>query len=474
MKTSLLLSILFTVCSFINAQNINPPVNTGGGEYVPGKTECISAEQRTAINTMLKANVARLIREGKIKPAEPVTAAHPTFRWPLKQMPAYDYNYYYGISNYIDHNPAFPNQLKDYNCGTRTYDNASGYNHQGTDIFLWPFSWLQMQRKQVKIVAAAPGIIIGKSDGNFDKSCGFNNNNWNAVYIQHADGSVAWYGHMKKNSLTTKNVGDAVATGEKLGFVGSSGNSTGPHLHFEVYNAANKLVDPWKGPCNNIGKWWQSQKPYYESKLNTILTQSAAPVFPACPATETTSESSRFARGAYIYFASYYHDQQPGQVTSYRVTRPNGTVFSQWTGSSSVYYTASYWYWWFTLPTNAPTGTWTYRAVFQGDTLTRTFTVTASLAGEKDIAYNNNAALAGKNFILSPNPATSNLTIKPEGERSSVYYKIYDVNGRLRKQGRFDKIETNISVQDLQQGVYSLQLSDANGAILANKKFMKE
>lgn len=469
MKTLLLVfAVLTTTCFCLKAQNINSPVNMGGGEYVFERSECITPEQHAAINAMLKTNVARLIREGKIKPAEQATAANPKFKWPLKQQPAYDYKYNYGISNYIDHNTAFPNQLKDYNCGTRTYDNNSGYNHKGTDIFLWPFSWLQMQRKQVKIVAAAPGIIIGKSDGNFDKSCGFNNNNWNAVYIQHADGSVAWYGHMKKNTLTTKNVGEAVTAGEKLGFVGSSGNSTGPHLHFEVYNSANQLVDPWKGPCNNIAaSWWQSQKPYYESKLNTILTQSGAPVFPTCPTTETTNESSQFARGANIYFASYYHDQQAGQVTSYKVTRPNGTVFAQWTGSSSVYYTASYWYWWFTLPTNAPTGTWMYRAIFQGDTLSRTFTVTASLTGDEPIAFQD------KKFTLSPNPAISMLKIKTEGQ-PDVYYKIYDVNGRLRKQGRFDKTENNISVQDLQRGVYSLQLSDANGSLLANKKFMKE
>lgn len=34
------------------------------------------------------------------------------------------------------------------------------------------------------------GQIIAKGDGQFDRSCGFNNNVWNAVYIQHSDGSV--------------------------------------------------------------------------------------------------------------------------------------------------------------------------------------------------------------------------------------------------------------------------------------------
>jgi murein DD-endopeptidase MepM/ murein hydrolase activator NlpD len=107
-----------------------------------------------------------------------------------------------------------------------------------------------MDSNDVEIVSAAAGTILYKSDGNFDRSCTFNNNNWNAVYVQHSDGSVAWYGHMKAGTLTTKNVGASVAQGEYLGVVGSSGNSTGPHLHFEVYDSGNNLIDPYAGTCN--------------------------------------------------------------------------------------------------------------------------------------------------------------------------------------------------------------------------------
>ncbi|MEO8712951.1 MAG: peptidoglycan DD-metalloendopeptidase family protein [Parafilimonas sp.] len=470
-KRLLAVIILFAVYFSAKAQDVNPPANMGGGEYVIEKSECLSNQQREKIKAMLKANVARLIKEGKLNPAAQSKAASPKFKWPLKEVAAYDYQYCYGISNYIDHNAAYPNQVQDYNCGTRTYDNSSGYNHQGTDIFLWPFSWLQVQRKQVKIVAAAPGIIIGKSDGNFDMSCGFNSNTWNAVYVQHADGSVAWYGHMKKNSLTTKNVGDAVALNEKLGFVGSSGNSTGPHLHFEVYDAANHLVDPWKGPCNNISSsWWSKQKPYYESKLNTILTHSAPPVFPTCPGVETTNESDHFVPGNSVYFASYYHDQQQGQVTSYKVTRPDNSVFAQWTGSSSTYYEASYWYWWYTLPANAPLGKWKFRAIFQGDTLTRTFTVANSFAANNISEYKK----IYTDFTLSPNPATNTLKIEMEDGVGSVHYKIFDINGKLCRQGIITNNENNISVSALQNGIYGLQISDNNGSILSTKKFVKQ
>ncbi|MCZ7670052.1 MAG: M23 family metallopeptidase [Chloroflexi bacterium] len=64
-----------------------------------------------------------------------------------------------------------------------------------------------MAEGTVSVVAAAPGIIIGKRDGNDDRSCDFNSNQWNAVYLRHADGSVAWYGHLKNGSLTAKGDG---------------------------------------------------------------------------------------------------------------------------------------------------------------------------------------------------------------------------------------------------------------------------
>jgi hypothetical protein len=83
-----------------------------------------------------------------------------------------------------------------------------------------------MDNQQVEISAAAAGTIVSKSDGNFDRSCTFNNNQWNAVYVYQADGSVGWYGHMKSGSLTLKGVGASVAAGEYLGRVGSSGSST--------------------------------------------------------------------------------------------------------------------------------------------------------------------------------------------------------------------------------------------------------
>lgn len=53
------------------------------------------------------------------------------------------------------------------------------------------------------------------------------------VELQHPDGHITRYGHMQRGSLLVRD-GDTVYAGQQIGRVGSTGNSSGPHLHFEV------------------------------------------------------------------------------------------------------------------------------------------------------------------------------------------------------------------------------------------------
>jgi len=367
-KFFLLLSSLFSVTIGFCQPTIRQP--DGGGDYrnlISIKDE-MSPLQRASIIHMLQENEATLKAAKKLQ--KPTNPAFIAFAWPLKQALGYNDNGYYGISNYVDENPANPNAILDYNCGNRTYDQT-GYNHAGTDIFTWPFYWQKMERNAIQIIAAAPGTIIAKSEGNFDQNCAFCSGacNWNAVYVMHADGSVAWYGHMKSGSQTTKAVGETVALGEYLGVVGSSGNSTGPHLHFEVYTNSSyaQLVDPWAGPCNNLNgftSWWANQQPYYVSTLNKVMTHSAAPGIGNCPATEIPNEKINFSSGEVIYLGSYYRDQQPGQQATHTLYKPDNTVYSTWSQGFADYYSASYWYYYLTLPNPATTGTWKYEIVY--------------------------------------------------------------------------------------------------------------
>ncbi|MCC6400040.1 MAG: peptidoglycan DD-metalloendopeptidase family protein [Flavobacteriales bacterium] len=372
--------------------------HSGHGHYVQAPTECVSEAQREAILVELESNRATLRAEGLL-PADPLIPS-PLFTWPLRAGGGLTDPGYHGISNYVDLNAAYPNQLLDHNCGTRSYDLSNGYNHKGTDIFTWPWSWYKMDFDQVEVVAASSGVIVLKQDGHFDRSCGFNSNPWNAVYIQHNDGSVAWYGHLKSGSLTSKTVGQAVAQGEYLGVVGSSGSSTGPHLHLEVYDASNNLIDPWAGPCNSTtsSSWWAGQRPYFDPAVNAIRTHFATPGWGTCPSQEVLNVRDSYCGGQTVYFAAYYRDQLNGQVSSSTVRRPDNSVFASWNTTSPQYYAASWWWNSYVLPANPPVGRWHYEVTLNGITTRHAFhvgtqTPVISATGPTDLCSGGSVAL---------------------------------------------------------------------------------
>ncbi|MFC4605524.1 M23 family metallopeptidase [Rhodococcus kronopolitis] len=68
------------------------------------------------------------------------------------------------------------------------------------------------------------------------------------VRVRHDDGTVTVYGHINEHLV---NVGQRVAAGQQIATVGNRGQSTGPHLHFEVWDPAGNQVDP--------GAWLQQR-----------------------------------------------------------------------------------------------------------------------------------------------------------------------------------------------------------------------
>ncbi|CAN5242020.1 hypothetical protein BH11BAC6_BH11BAC6_14370 [soil metagenome] len=203
------------------------------------------------------------------------------------------------------------------------------------------------------------------------------------MYVRNTDGTVCWYGHMKSGSLTAKLVGASVAEGEYLGVVGSSGNSTGPHLHFEVYSddTYTTLIDPWEGTCNVAGNpsYWKSQQAYYVPSVNKIATHNLPPFFSSCYGGETPNFSDEFAGGDKVYTAVYLRDQEPGSSATYTILKPDATVYLTWTQDYTTYYNASYWYYYFTLPATPLTGLWTFRYSYKGKTYEHPFAVSGAL-----------------------------------------------------------------------------------------------
>lgn len=371
----------------------------GGGEYVFERGECLPEGRRAAIQSELDQQIALLRDAGKLPVQR--SADEPRFIWPLKQSTRLDYFHTQAISGFVDHDESFPFGWRDYNCGDRTYDLSTGYNHKGTDIYLWPFPWQMVDNDLVEVVAAAPGVIIAKHDGFPDRNCDFSNPNWNAVYVRHEDGSIAWYGHMKRNSLTTKITGDRVDEGEFLGIVGSSGSSTGPHLHFEVYDASGSLIDPFEGDCNTLTdhSWWVDQRPYYDSRLNALLTHGAVPYFAPCPEPDDINLQTSFQAGQQAIFAAYYSDQLVGQATQYRIVQPDGAIFATWSHSSPApHYPSSYWFWTYVLPADALCGIWIFEAAYEGKVHAREFHVAGTTGGPQP-------QISGDTILCNANPA---------------------------------------------------------------------
>ncbi|KAF3884572.1 MULTISPECIES: M23 family metallopeptidase [Nostocales] len=83
------------------------------------------------------------------------------------------------------------------------------------------------------IFAAASGVVI--HSGWEDTGLG------NAVNIRHPDGRITVYGHTQKVLVRT---GQKVEQGQMIAKMGSTGNSSGPHLHFEIYPNGRLAADP--------------------------------------------------------------------------------------------------------------------------------------------------------------------------------------------------------------------------------------
>ncbi|MFB7931183.1 MULTISPECIES: M23 family metallopeptidase [Streptomyces] len=92
-----------------------------------------------------------------------------------------------------------------------------------------------------QVVAAHGGTVV-KAGGN---GAGDGPAYGNAVVIKHGNGTYSQYAHLSK---VTVNVGQIVKTGQEIAKSGSTGNSSGPHLHFEIRTTANygSAVDPVK------------------------------------------------------------------------------------------------------------------------------------------------------------------------------------------------------------------------------------
>ena len=113
------------------------------------------------------------------------------------------------------------------------FDVTQGYNDQHAALDI-------AADTGTPVVAADDGTITVTQTWNGIVTKGDSNSYGNMVQVTHADGTVTLYAHLSEINVRQ---GDTVVRGQQIGRVGSTGNSSGPHLHFEVRSNGSK-VDP--------------------------------------------------------------------------------------------------------------------------------------------------------------------------------------------------------------------------------------
>ncbi len=465
--------LVFTFLFFTNVSFAEQNVADRNGKEVMMNYElnnssnpCITPQQYESIERRCSQNV-RLLNNGRIQRFSSVPTQ---FAWPLQPaVDLHDYSYYF-ISAYVDQNPS-ASAIGDFNCGTNTYDG-----HKGTDIAIFPFPFYKMDNLLVEVIAGAPGTIVDKSDGNFDRNCASNSLTANYVVIQQADGSYALYWHMKSGSITTKAIGQTVVAGEYLGIVGSSGSSSGPHLHFEVWSGSSSSTvnDPFYGNCNllNNNSWWISQKPYTEPAVIKVSVNTTDIVLPGCPNTETPNESNTFnipfqGQGLPAGYAKFYifiRNETTGMTANCRILNPNGSTFSSWTYNSTSDNRAKTWGWSKVLPTNP--GTYTFEATYNSIVTSTTFDITTAT----NIASVKNQT----GLSIFPNPSNGKINIDFDPDRypdelmKNATIEFYNVLGKIVYQAGVLNSRNGIRL-DVHSGVYYFRVRDDEGTISTGK-----
>ncbi|MBC8048330.1 MAG: peptidoglycan DD-metalloendopeptidase family protein, partial [Fimbriimonadaceae bacterium] len=247
----------------------------------------------------------------------------------------------------------------------------------------------------------ADGEVIYIEDGYFDRNCGsgthtlgdeadFNGGYYgNFVALRHDDWSITVYAHLKEGTVAALEDGDEVVTGQFLGKLGSSGNSSGPHLHFEVRPCEGcTYIEPWFDTegCNDdvTESQWIDQIPYTEPQLIRVTTHDELPEFKDCVDYESGSNenvnfSNHFNVGANLYIGVSMRDFLVGDGLDIDIFNSAGVVQE----SFDYVALADYEKVTFTFTENLlfySTGTYRVRVIHDGKTYDHYFTVNCPAA----------------------------------------------------------------------------------------------
>lgn len=328
----------------------------GGGPAAPSTSNCVSDAQR---------------EEAEAAMAQPAAARHSAQPRAYGTATPYPFVPIAGtewqdrfVNNFVDLNTGSPGIL-DWDCTDFTYDG-----HTGHDIDLRSFG---EQDVGVPVFAALDGTVTATHDGEFDRNTSMSGQPANYVILYHGGTHYSWYWHLRKNSVAVS-VGQIVRAGTQLGLAASSGNSTGPHLHFES-RLNNTWFEPSAGSCRAGGSGWVSQIPvrrdmYLEDiAIHDTNSYPANAWFPYNPYRTGTIVRT----GTYQPIGTWFviHNQPANSTWRLRYLRPNASVFydsgTQSFGGNPFYRYANWWFYYNLAPD--VTGAWSLEISVNGQVL---------------------------------------------------------------------------------------------------------
>ncbi len=271
----------------------------------------------------------------------------PQFVTPVEGVYGEDYI----IVNYVDWSI---DSIHDHHCGSKAYDG-----HQGTDFVLKSFKEID---EGVNVLAADSGVVTFILDGEFDRQTEsvISRGLGNYVAIRHSNDVYTYYGHLRKNSINVQ-VGQQVDQGQVIGQIASSGNSTDPHLHFEVWFDSMYVIDPFLGPCGNPSSMWLDPLPYDTSYF--VLDHGTVEYLPEIDSLrERVGLKDTFYTGDdLVCFWNLQTGVRLGDSSRIDWYTPSGDFWFSFTN----YYTQDWWYFYYysyiNTPPNDLIGEWTYR-----------------------------------------------------------------------------------------------------------------
>ncbi len=349
------------------------------------------------------------------------------------------------IVHYVDWGAS--SAVFDHQCHTKTYNG-----HEGTDFVIRSFRKMD---EGISVLAAADGLVSYVVDTMFDrwKVADPGRGLGNTVALRHTNGYFTYYGHLAKNSALVK-TGDSVKAGMPIAKVGSSGNSSDPHLHFELYWDSLFVVDPFKGQCGNSQSLWLKELPY-----DTAFHVWTSGLCNFIPYLDTLREEP-------ITVDTFYQNDEAISYWSIMYgLRGSDSLLLVWFDPDGLeWFRYSYkpirdhWYFYFwsyiLVPPMQKTGRWSTKLFHNGllkDELL--FYVSSKMSSANEDHKSG--------FEVYPNPCNDVLVINFTGAPIARYFKLYDQLGSLIMKGVLNNPTTRLDLDSLLPGLYTVIVEES-------------